>query len=90
MDYLYIYLVNYLYRAKINYRFSKTACNFGNLDKIKIVQKSVQKMNSIVHYEKQASSTTSVRLSEGNIERILGANTKRTKIGGTHGHDEQC
>lgn len=47
-------------------------------------------MNSIVHYEKQASSTTSIRLSEGNIERILGANTKRTKIGGTHGHDEQC
>lgn len=47
-------------------------------------------MNSIVHYEKQASSTTSITLSEGNIERILGANAKRTKIGGTHGHDEQC
>ena len=47
-------------------------------------------MNCIIHYEKQTSSTTLKTLSEQNIERIREAKTKRKKIGGTHGHDEQC
>ena len=47
-------------------------------------------MNCIVHYEKQTSYTTLNTLTERNIERIRVAKTKRKKIGGRHGHDEQC
>ena len=47
-------------------------------------------MNCIVHYKKQTSYATLKTLGEQSIERIREAKTKRKKIGGTHGHDEQC
>lgn len=46
-------------------------------------------MNCIIHYENRNNYSTIKKLSQRNIERILEAKEKRTKLGGDFEHKDQ-